>query len=49
MSRLWCPCTCRFTFAELEGFLETARACIPGTAEAIQAAVDHQARKVGAA
>ena len=37
----------RFTFGELEGFLEAAKAAIPGTAEAIEAARGHQARKVG--
>ena len=37
---------CRFTLDELEGFLETAKECIPGVKEAIIAANSHKAHQV---
>ncbi len=40
-------CTpCRFTLDELEGFLETAKECIPGVKEAVVAANNHKAHQV---
>lgn len=36
----------RFTFEELQGFVERAKACIPGTVEAIEAAARHRAHQV---
>lgn len=37
---------CRFTLDELEGFLATAKACIPGVKEAVVAANAHKAHQV---
>ena len=37
---------CRFTLDELEGFLETAKECIPGVKEAIVSANSHKAHRV---
>jgi hypothetical protein len=37
---------CSFTFDELEGFLEEAIQCVPGTKEAIDAAVDRKLNPV---
>ena len=36
----------RFTFEELQGFVEAAKACIPGTADAVEAAAHHRAHQV---
>ena len=36
----------RFTLDELEGFLETAKECIPGVKEAIVSANSHKAHRV---
>ena len=36
----------RYTFEELQGFVERAKACIPGTAEAVEAAAQHRAHQV---
>lgn len=36
----------RFTLDELEGFLETAKKCIPGVREAVDAANSHKAHQV---
>lgn len=36
----------RFTLDELEGFLETAKECIPGVKEAVVAANSHKAHQV---
>ena len=41
----WCD-ACRFTLDELEGFLETAKECIPGVKEAIVSANSHKAHRV---
>jgi hypothetical protein len=38
----------RFTFEELQGFVERAKACIPGTADAVEAAARHRAHQVPA-
>lgn len=36
----------RFSLEEMEGFLEEAKRCIPGTSEVIDQALDHEAHKV---